>query len=156
MVDEEGFSPIEMARVISERVGGDFNLVGTHDILAAENALSSKPAVQMMPPSILKRQHSSASAVKFDIQNISDDEAEANEDPFQNHTTGAQADVNAMNSNTRSNRPSTSNFYEVRSALNSERESLLDSVEGSMNLDTHTNDEIMRKMYFRVESLCQS
>ena len=150
MVDEEGFSPVEMARLMSERVGGDSNLTGTSTLesLAAGNTLSSQPVEQTLPrlPSILKRQNSSASAVQFDIHSISDDEAEENEEPFQTHGSSTQVGIGAVSSNTRSNRPSTSNFSEVQSALNSERESLLDLVEGSLNLDTHTNDVVMRKM----------
>ena len=134
MVDEEGFSPVEMARLMSEKVGGDSNLTGT----SVEQTLPRLP-------SILKRQNSSASAVQFDIHSISDDEAEENEDPFQPHGRSTQG-IGAVSSNTRSYRPSTSNFSEVQSALNSERESLLDLVEGSLNLDTHTNDVVMRKM----------
>lgn len=134
MVDEEGFSPVEMARLMSEKVGGDSNLTGT----SVEQTLPRLP-------SILKRQNSSASAVQFDIHSISDDEAEENEDPFQPHDRSTQG-IGAVSSNTRSYRPSTSNFSEVQSALNSERESLLDLVEGSLNLDTHTNDVVMRKM----------
>ena len=150
MVDEEGFSPVEMARLMSEKVGGDSNLTGTSTLesSAAGHTLSSQPVEQTLPrlPSILKRQNSSASAVQFDIHSISDDEAEENEDPFQTHGRSTQVGIGAVSSNTRSNRPSTSNFSDVQSALNSERESLLDLVEGSLNLDTHTNDVVMRKM----------
>lgn len=146
MVDEEGFSPIEMARVLSERVSGDNVSAGiSGELLPAENAVSTQsvdePSKQR-PTSILKRQHSLSSGVKFDIKNISDDETE---DPFQNHGA-TYDDIKVANSNSRLNRPSTSNFFEVRSELNSGRYSLMDSDEGSMNVDTHSNDKVMRKM----------
>ena len=87
MVDEEGFSPIEMARVISEKVSGNTG-ISEEEHSAAEDVISSQSFAQAskhQPTSILKRQHSSASAVKFDIQNASDAQAEDSENPFQNH-----------------------------------------------------------------------
>jgi hypothetical protein len=97
MVDEEGFSPVEMARLMSEKVGGDSNLTGTSTLesSAAGHTLSSQPVEQTLPrlPSILKRQNSSASAVQFDIHSISDDEAEENEDPFQTHGRSTQVGI---------------------------------------------------------------
>jgi hypothetical protein len=149
MVDEEGFSPIEMARVISEKVSGN-NGISEEGQLTAGDVILSQPFVQASkhnPTSILKRQQSSASEVKFDIQNVSDsDEADDTENPFRNHGVNSQDDPGMFKSNGRMNRPSTSNFLEVRSELNSGRYSLMDSDEGSMNVDTHTNDEVMRKM----------
>ena len=146
MVDEEGFSPIEMARVLSERVSGENVSAGiSGELLPAENAVSTQsvdePSKQR-PTSILKRQHSLSSGVKFDIKNISDDETE---DPFQNHGA-TYDDIKVANSNSRLNRPSTSNFFEVRSELNSGNDAFMESEVGSLNLDTHTNEEVMRKM----------
>ena len=148
MVDEEGFSPIEMARVISEKVSGNTG-ISEEEHSAAEDVISSQSFAQAskhQPTSILKRQHSSASEVKFDIQNASDAQAEDSENPFRNHGVSSQDDLGMFKSNVRMNRPSTSNFFEVRSELNSGRYSLMDSDEGSMNVDTHSNDEVMRKM----------
>jgi hypothetical protein len=148
MVDEEGFSPIEMARVISEKVSGNTG-ISEEEHLAAEDVISRQSFAQAskhQPASILKRQHSSASEVKFDIQNASDAQAEDSENLFRNHGVSSQDDPGMFKTNVRMNRPSTSNFFEVRSELNSGRYSLMDSDEGSMNVDTHTNDEVMRKM----------
>jgi hypothetical protein len=153
MVDEEGFSPIEMARLMSDKVGVDSSatrMLG--EPLAAKITKSNQPILEESrhrPTSILKSQNSSALGVTFDIQNISDDEADDNIDPFVNHGIRAQDNAGVVASSARFDRPSTSNFFENRSELNSGRISLMDSVEGSLNLDTHTNDEVMRKMYNR-------
>ena len=156
MVDEEGFSPIEMARLMNDKVGNDSSATRMlRESLAAETTKSNQPIVvasRHRPTSILKSQNSSALGVTFDIQKISDDEADDNIDPFANHGTDTQDtgdDAGVVTSSARFDRPSTSNFFENRSELNSGRMSLMDSVEGSLNLDTHTNDEVLRKMYIR-------
>lgn len=147
MVDEEGFSPMEMARLLSERISLDNTSAGfSGEHLNSGNSISREPAVEaskQRPTPILKHQHTSTSAVKFNIKNISDDETE---DPFQNHSASVQGDVGVAKSNSRLTRPSTSNFFEVRSELNSANDSLMESQEGSLNLDAHNADEVMKKM----------
>jgi hypothetical protein len=149
MVDEEGFSPIEMARLMSDKLGAENNATRmSGEPWAAGNAISSQPVVEISkhrPSSILKLQHSPASGVKFDIQNVSDDEDEEYAQ-LQSHDVGDQDDSD-VKSRSLFNRPSTSNFFENRSELNSGRVSVMDSIEGSLNLDTQTGDEVMRKMY---------
>jgi hypothetical protein len=152
MVDEEGFSPIEMARLMNDKVGVDSSATRMLRESLAETTKSNQPIVEASrhrPTSILKSQNSSALGVTFDIQKISDDEADDNIDPFVNHGTDTQDTAGVVTSSARFDRPSTSNFFENRSELNSGRMSLMDSVEGSLNLDTHTNDEVLRKMYIR-------
>jgi hypothetical protein len=141
MVDEEGFSPIEMARLMSDKLGAENNATRmSGEPWAAGNAISKH-----RPTSILKLQHSPALGVKFDVQNVSDDEDEEY-GQLQSYGAGDQDDSD-VKSRSLFNRPSTSNFFENRSELNSGRVSVMDSIEGSLNLDTQTGDEVMRKMY---------
>jgi hypothetical protein len=148
MVDEEGFSPIEMARLMSDKLGAENNatrMLG--EPWAAGNAISSQPVAETSkhrPTSILKLQHSPALGVKFDVQNVSDDDDEEY-GQLQSYGAGDQDDSD-VKSGLLLNRPSTSNFFENRSEMNSGRVSVMDSIEGSLNLDTHTGDEVMRKM----------
>ena len=142
MVDEEGFSPMEMSRLMSDKVAVDKSgnrMLG--ETVVAGNVMEGS---MYRPTSLLK---SPVSGVKFDMQSISDDEDEENIDRSKNHGAATQDDTAYVAKySARSNRPSTSNFFENRSELNSGRVSSMDSVKGSLNLDTHTNDEVMRKM----------
>jgi hypothetical protein len=147
MVDEEGFSPIEMARVLSERVRGDYTPAGfAGERLMAGNDISIEPVAEASkhhPTSILKRPHSSCTGVKFDIKSISDDEED---DPFQNHSASAQDNVGVATPMSRLTRPSTSNFLEVQSDLINGYDSLMEVELQPLNFDTQTSDDIMRKM----------
>jgi hypothetical protein len=88
---------------------------------------------------LLNRQHSSVSGgVTFDIKSISDDESVECLDAFQSHGASVQDHFDAANLS--------SNFSNNRHELNSGRNSMTDSLEGALNLDTQTNDEVIRKM----------